>query len=198
MDSLILHNPPVEFLDGNKTDHYEQLEMLMEEGKIRAYGASVDTARELRLLLSTTHSKVVEAFFNIFHQDVASEFGLAAERQAGIIAKIPLDSGWLTGKYHESSTFEGVRSRWTREDIHTRAELVDRVKQMLQSDQDLPQKALSFCLSYDAVSTVSPGCSSIDQLDQNIKSVEKPLTSEEIRNLEVLYEGEVRALELPW
>ncbi|GAB4260340.1 MAG: aldo/keto reductase [Saprospiraceae bacterium] len=198
VDSLILHNPPLEFLDGNKTDHYEVFEKLVEEGKIRVYGASVVTAQELRLLLNTTNSKVVEAFFNILHQEVSSAFDLVQEKQAGVIAKIPLDSGWLSGKYHENSTFEGVRSRWTRQDIKTRARLVEQVKRILQTGDELPQKAIAFCLGYDAVSTVIPGCGSIDQLKQNLRSLEKPLTVEEIHKLEAFYEQEVKALKLPW
>lgn len=198
VDSLILHNPPAELLDGNNTDHYEQLEKLVAEGKIRAYGASVDTAREMRLLLSTTHAKVVEVFFNILHQEAATAFDLALEKQAGVIAKIPLDSGWLTGKYHAESTFEGVRSRWTKDDIQTRARLVNQLKEILQTDQDLPLKAIAFCLSYEAVSTVIPGCSSIGQLNQNLKSLEKPLNAEEVRKLASFYERTVKPLKLPW
>ena len=66
VDSIIMHNPPCEYLDGNKTDHYEIFEKLKEEGKIKAYGASLDSYDEMKLLMETTGSKVIEAFFNIF------------------------------------------------------------------------------------------------------------------------------------
>ena len=68
VDSLIIHNPPFEYLDGNKNDHYEILERLIDEGKIKDYGASIDTYQEMTLLMNTTNAKVIEAFFNILHK----------------------------------------------------------------------------------------------------------------------------------
>ena len=65
VDSLIIHNPPFEYLDGNKNDHYEILGKLKDEGKIKAYGASLDTFKEMKLFIETTECEVVEAFFNI-------------------------------------------------------------------------------------------------------------------------------------
>lgn len=103
VDSLIIHNPPIHFLDGNQNDHYEILEKLIDEGKIKAYGASLDTYEEMKLLMDTTKSTVIEAFFNILHQDSRNAFELAQQKGVGIIAKIPLDSGWLTGKYDTHS-----------------------------------------------------------------------------------------------
>ena len=119
VDSLIIHNPPSEYFDGNKNDHYEILEKLIEEGKIKAYGASIDTYEDMKLLMETTNSKVIEAFFNIFHQDTLRGFEMAKNKEVGIIVKIPLDSGWLTGKYNAESRFNDIRSRWSKEDIKT-------------------------------------------------------------------------------
>lgn len=111
VDSLIIHNPPFKYLDGNKNDHYEILERLIEEGKIKAYGASLDTYEEMKLLMNTTNAKVIEAFFNILHQDASRAFDMTIEKEVGIIVKIPLDSGWLSGKYNAESTFNDIRSR---------------------------------------------------------------------------------------
>ena len=68
LDSIIIHNPPYEYLNGNQNDHYEILEKLKYEGKIKAYGASLDTYDEMKLFMDTTNCDVIEAFFNIFHQ----------------------------------------------------------------------------------------------------------------------------------
>ena len=198
VDSLIFHNPPSEYLDGNKNDHYEILERLMDEGKIKAYGASLDTCEEMKLLMKTTNAKVIEAFFNILHQDVSRAFDLVKEKEVGIIVKIPLDSGWLSGKYHAESTFHDIRSRWSRQDIQTRAQLVDRVKEIIQAKDDLAQKAISFCLGYDAVSTVIPGNVSIEQLTSNVESANHPISAEDIKKLEDFYLNEVQHLKLPW
>ncbi|MGK0254050.1 MAG: aryl-alcohol dehydrogenase-like predicted oxidoreductase [Mariniflexile sp.] len=198
VDSLIFHNPPVEYLDGNKNDHYAILERLMEEGKIKAYGASLDTYEDMKLLMNTTDAKVIEAFFNILHQDSSRAFDLAIEKEVGIIVKIPLDSGWLSGKYTAESTFHDIRSRWSRQDIQTRARLVNKVKEIIQAKDNLAQKAISFCLAHDAVSTVIPGNVNIAQLTNNVESINNPISRELVEKLEEFYLNEVKQLNLPW
>ena len=198
VDSLIIHNPPFDHLDGRKNAHYEILEKLKDEGKIKAYGASLDTYAEMKLLMETTESEVIEAFFNILHQDAARAFEMAKAKDVGIIVKIPLDSGWLSGKYNAESTFEDIRSRWSKSDILTRARLVERIRTILDNEKDLAQSAISFCLAYDAVSTVIPGNSSISQLENNIESSKKSLSTELVSRLEDFYQNEVKELGLPW
>jgi aryl-alcohol dehydrogenase-like predicted oxidoreductase len=198
VDSLIFHSPPSKYLDGNKNDHYEILERLMEEGKIKAYGASLDTYEEMKLLMNTTNAKVIEAFFNILHQDASQAFDLALEKEVSIIVKIPLDSGWLSGKYNAESIFDGVRSRWSAADIRTRAQLVNRVKEILHTQDHLAQQAISFCLGYDAVSTVIPGNVTIAQLSSNVESINHPIRRELVEKLEDFYLNEVKQCKLPW
>lgn len=198
VDSLIIHNPPHEYLDGNRNDHYEILERLKDEGKIKAYGASLDTCDEMTLFMETTGCEVIEAFFNILHQDAANAFELAKAKEVGIIVKIPLDSGWLSGKYNENSVFDDIRSRWSEDDIKTRARLVDQLKRIIDPEMDLARAAIAFCLAYDAVATVIPGNTSIGQLENNVRSVEKPLPKALVKKLEQFYREEVRALKLPW
>ena len=198
VDSIIFHNPPIEYLDGNKNDHYEILERLIEEGKIKAYGASLDTSDEMELFMNTTNAKVIEAFFNMLHQDTSRAFDLAIEKKVGIIVKIPLDSGWLSGKYNAESTFDDIRTRWSNKDIQTRAHLVDRVKEIVHTKDNLAQKAISFCLGYDAVSTVIPGNINIAQLTSNIESINNPISRELVEKLEEFYLNEVKPFKLPW
>ena len=198
VDSIIIHNPPNEYLDGTKNDHYEIFERLIDEGKIKAYGASLDTYETMQLLMNTTNAGVIEAFFNILHQDSARAFGLAKEKGVGIIAKIPLDSGWLSGKYNAESTFQDIRKRWSKQDIQTRAHLVDKVKEIVHAEDNLSQKAISFCLGYEAVSTVIPGNINIAQLKTNVESINNPISRETIKKLEEFYLNEVKPLHLPW
>jgi aryl-alcohol dehydrogenase-like predicted oxidoreductase len=198
VDSLIIHNPPCKYLDGNKNDHYQILEQLIEEGKTKAYGASLDTYEDMKLLMNTTNAKVIEAFFNILHQDTSRAFAMAAEKEVGIIVKIPLDSGWLSGKYNAESTFNDIRSRWSKQDIQTRAQLVNRVKEIIQEKDNLAQKAISFCLAYDAVSTVIPGNVNIAQLTSNVESINNSISREFVEKLEDFYLNEVKQLNLPW
>lgn len=198
VDSIIIHSPPIEYLDGTKNDHYEIFERLIEEGKIKAYGASLDTYESMQLLMNTTNSGVIEAFFNILHQDTAQAFDLAKKKGVGIIAKIPLDSGWLSGKYNAESTFQDIRRRWSKQDIQTRAHLVDKVKEIVHAEENLAQKAISFCLGYESVSTVIPGNINIAQLTSNVESINNPMSKEIIKKLEEFYLNEVKPLNLPW
>ncbi len=198
VDSLIIHNPPFEYLDGNKTDHYEILDKLKQEGKIKAYGASLDTYNEMKLLMETTGSKVIEAFFNILFQDTAKAFEMAKENEVAIIVKIPLDSGWLTGRYDENTQFSDIRKRWSKEDKKVRADLVEKVKKIIPDKNRILQTSIAFCLAYDAVSTVIPGNKSIQQLMSNLESTEEPMPKELIYKLEDFYKTEVEPLKLPW
>jgi aryl-alcohol dehydrogenase-like predicted oxidoreductase len=198
VDSLIMHNPPSEYFDGNKNDHYEILDKLVEEGKIKAYGASLDTYDDMKLLMDTTNSKVIETFFNIFHQDTLRGFEKAQAKEVGIIVKIPLDSGWLTGKYNAESRFNDIRSRWSKEDIETRADLVNKVMSIIGAEENLAQLAIAFCLAYDAVSTVIPGNVNIEQLTSNVQSIDISISQSLIEKLEKLYQSEIKKLNLPW
>ena len=124
--------------------------------------------------------------------------GRAKEKGVAIIAKIPLDSGWLTGKYDAESTFTGIRSRWSREDIQTRAALVNKIKELLGAQAPLSHMALRFCLAYDAVSTVIPGTKNQAQLEENLASLQQTFSSQMLAKLEGFYEEEVKPYGLPW
>ncbi len=198
LDSVLLHNPPADLLKSDGNAHYEVLEQLKREGKILAYGASLDTKTDMETFLNHTKGQVIEAFFNILHQDVRFAFALAKKKGVKIIAKIPLDSGWLSGKYHQDSTFTGVRARWTKEDIITRADLADRLRSLPAQGQSLAQFALQYCLSYDEVSTVIPGASNISQLTANVEALKYPMDAKTVQWLETFYEQEVAPKKLVW
>ncbi len=198
LDSVIIHNPPLEYLDGRKNSHYDILEQLKREGKIKAYGASLDTFDEMMLFLDTTNGEVIEAFFNILHQNTARAFETAKKKGVSIIAKVPLDSGWLSGKYNSESTFTDIRSRWSKKDIKTRAALVDRIRDIISKEINLAYAAISFCLAYDAVSTVIPGNTSVEQLENNLESIKNPISKKLVLELEKFYQNEVKELNLPW
>ena len=129
LDSVILHNPPLEYLN-QRSPQFKVLEKMKSEGLIRAYGVSLDYSHEVDKLVENTDSEIVEILFNIFFQDARKSFDKLRERKYAVIVKVPLDSGWLTGKYNKNSRFNGVRSRWSVEDIERRAELVEKVKKI--------------------------------------------------------------------
>ena len=122
---------------------------------------------------------------------------LIQAKGATVIAKIPFDSGWL-GKYNADSVFTGVRDRWSSDEKRTRAGLVDRVKEIVSGHPSLVSAALTFCTSFDAVSTVIPGAVSEKQLLDNLEAMKTPLQARVVDRLQTFYEQEVRALKLPW
>jgi aryl-alcohol dehydrogenase-like predicted oxidoreductase len=187
LDVLLLHNPPESIYRG--TDPiWNALDRAKGEGKIRHYGASLDFAAEIEACLDNTGSEVLEIFFNILHQDVRRAFPLVRERGAGIIVKIPLDSGWLTGRFNAESTFNGIRARWSPEQVARRAELVGKLKWLAAGDSQLSQKALAFVLSYDEVSCAIPGIRNRHQLQTNLEAVGQTITDEDRARLEEFWE----------
>ncbi|MFS1517302.1 aldo/keto reductase [Bacillus sp. SCS-151] len=197
VDSILLHNPPFQFLNG-ESPHYELLERLKEEGKIRAYGASVDSSVELFELLESTNSQVIEVMYNIFHQEPAKAFQLAKDKGVGLIIKVPLDSGWLSGKYNAHSTFEGVRSRWSKEQIETRAKLLSKLRYLINDGSTMVQTALRYILACQEVSTVIPGTKNIQQLYENNSATEKAMSIDMVKQIQRFWEKELQNQPLPW
>ncbi|OJF94560.1 aldo/keto reductase [Alkalibacterium sp. 20] len=197
LDSLLLHNPPFSALDQN-SPQFKMLEKLKKQGKIRAYGASVDTAKEINALLDKTDSQIIEVMFNVFYQEPLPAMKRAYEEGVGLIVKVPLDSGWLTGKYDADSTFTGIRSRWSKEDIKKRAELVDKVRGIIGEDQSMVRIALQYILSFKEISTVIPGARNSQQLQQNLSASKDLLSEDMLQALKGLWIEEIKGQPLPW
>ena len=187
LDVLLLHNPPSDMYAG--TDPvWAALEEARAQGRIRHYGASLDFAAEVEDCLSNTGSEVLEVLFNVFHQDVRRAFGAVREHNAGIIAKVPLDSGWLTGRFDANSQFEGIRARWSKEEIAQRAELVSEIAWLVEDGSELAHKAIAYLLAYDEVSCVIPGIRTHQQLPSNLPAADFQLAPDEKTRLEALWD----------
>ncbi|MCT8137050.1 aldo/keto reductase [Anaerobacillus sp. CMMVII] len=197
VDCLLLHNPPFECFNGS-SPQFEILEKLKEEGKIRAFGASVDSSHEVLELLEMTNCQVIEVMYNIFHQEPAKAFPLAHEKEVGLIVKVPLDSGWLSGKYDQYSRFDGVRNRWSKEQIERRATLLSKLTFLTDEETTLAQAALRFILASQAVSTVIPGAREVKQLRENFSASEFQLSNESVKVLQELWEEELANNPLAW
>lgn len=196
IDSIILHNPPRYILEG-KTNHQEVFTEMKQKGKIRAWGVSIDTLEELQVVLENLDVDTIELMFNINFQAPKVLFDEVKKRGILLIVKIPLDSGWLSGKYDENSTFSGIRSRWSKEDIKTRSDIITRIKKIVKDDNLVPY-ALAFVLSYDAVTTIIPGTKNINHLESNIAASDFKLKPNELVGLEILYSTYIKDKNLPW
>lgn len=196
VDALLLHNPPIEILEG-QTEHHIYVKELKDEGLIRGFGVSIDTKEEFELVLKHLDVDYIEILFNVFFQDVISCFKKAHEKGIKLIAKVPLDSGWLTGKYDEFSDFEGIRTRWDDETIERRASLVKALKHITKK-QELTRYAMSFIMSFPEITVVIPGIKHQTHLKDHLKHVDFKI-SEDMKNQMIkLYEEEIKDQPLTW
>ncbi len=187
LDGLLLHNPDLSMYQG--TDPlWEALDQARSQGKIRHYGASLDYAAEIDACLANTGSEILEILFNILHQDARRAFATVRHCGCGTIVKVPLDSGWLTGRFHAGSHFDGIRSRWTADQMARRAELVAELDWLTSDGTPLATKALGYALAYDEVNCVIPGQRTRAQLEGNLEAAGHPVTAAERKRLETFWD----------
>lgn len=196
LDSIIIHNPEKYILEG-KSDHFIELDRLKRLGKIKAYGVSVDSLEELKIILNNIEVDVIEVMFNIIHQEVTEVFDEIEKRGILLIIKVPLDSGWLTGKYNDLSEFTGIRNRWDNDTKKTRSNIINEIKSIVK-DENLVKYAISFILSFSAVTTVIPGVKNKNQLLSNIESVNYELSNQIKKQLITLYNEVIKKQNIPW
>jgi aryl-alcohol dehydrogenase-like predicted oxidoreductase len=199
LDILLVHNPPREMMDGrNAPGLYAELEKLKTEGKIREYGISLDWKVEVETAVQTTRSRALEVFFNALYQEPLPAFRMAQEHGAGIIVKVPLDSGWLSGRYRGDSQFDDVRKRWSPEVIARRGALVEKFAELVPPGTSMAHAALQFCLAQPEVSTVIPGAKTVEQALDNFAAADKQLSAETVQAIKDLWAREIAADPLPW
>lgn len=198
IDVLLLHNPPRDLMDGRTAPQYAELEKLQAEGKIRAYGVSLDWREEVELAVQTTKSKALEVMYNAFYQETAPAFPLAQANGVGLIVKVPLDSGWLSGRYNAQSRFEDVRDRWSPEVIARRGALVERFAALLPPGLSMAHAALQYTLARPEVSTVIPGAKSVEQALDNFAAANSQLPADVVAAIDSLWDDDLQGNPLPW
>ncbi len=198
IDILLMHNPPRELMDGRVADQYEALEKLKGEGLIRAYGISLDWKVELEMMLESTRSQAAEVFFNAFYQEPKPAFARAQKQGVGLIVKVPLDSGWLSGRYRKDSRFEDVRKRWPPEVIERRGTLVEKFARLIPPGTSMVHAALQYCLAQPEVSTVIPGAKTVAQALDNYTAAEGQLSPQVVDCINDLWERDIASDPLPW
>jgi aryl-alcohol dehydrogenase-like predicted oxidoreductase len=198
LDIVLMHNPPREMMDGRIASQYDEFEKLKAEGIVRAYGVSLDWREEVELVIDTTKSQALEIFFNALYQEPLPAFQKAHENGAGIIIKVPLDSGWLSGRYRKGHNFEDIRKRWPPEVVERRSELVEQFAKLVPQGTSMAQAALQFILAQPQVSTIIPGAKSVQQALDNFAAAEKQLAPDVIQAIHDLWKREIESEPLPW
>ena len=173
IDLLQLHTWQDEYLD--QDGWRETLQALKDEGKVRLLGISVndhDPGSALRASSSGIFD-TVQVIYNVFDPTPARELLPAcAENGVGVLARVPFDEGALTGQVTPETKFPqgDFRNRYFRDDRRRQVqERVGALRALLGPEAaTLPELALRFCLSHDAVSTVIPGMRRVSSVEANV------------------------------
>ena len=198
LDIVLMHNPPREMMDGKVASQYDEFEKLKAEGKIREYGVSLDWREEVEMVVDTTKSKALEVFFNALYQEPLPAFQKAYGNGVGIIVKVPLDSGWLSGRYRGDHKFDDIRKRWPPEVVVRRSELVEQFAALVPEGTSMAHAALQFILAQPQVSTIIPGAKSVEQALDNFAAADRQLGPEVVQSMYELWEREIMSDPLPW
>ena len=181
LDLLQLHCIPTEEL--RRGEIFNWLRKAKSEGVVKNFGASVETVEEGLICLKQEGLTSLQVIFNIFRQKLLEELlPKAKEASAGIIVRLPLASGLLTGKFNSSTTFPVNDHRNYNRDgaafnvgetfaglpFEKGLELADHIKkELLPNDLNMVQLALRWILDHEAVSTIIPGASTASQAFAN-------------------------------
>jgi aryl-alcohol dehydrogenase-like predicted oxidoreductase len=206
LDLLQLHCPPTEAYRQDET--FEALDRLQDAGKIKNYGVSVEKVEEARMALDYPGVKSVQIIFNIFRQKPAEEFfPLAEERNIGILARVPLASGLLSGKMSAEREFSADDHRnFNREgqafdrgetfsgvNFETGLRAAEELKELVPEGYTLAQLALRWILMHSAVSCAIPGAKRPEQVEDNVAAAAMPPLSEEtMERIRGIYDHHVR------
>ena len=206
LDLLQLHCPPTEAYRQDET--FEALEELERAGKIKNYGVSVEKVEEVRMALEYPGVKTVQIIFNVFRQKPAEEFfPLAEERNIGILARVPLASGLLSGKMSANRRFdEGDHRNFNRNgeafdrgetfsgvDFETGLRAAEDLKELVPEGSTLAQFALRWILMHPAVSCAIPGGKNPSQVEDNVAAADLPaLSGETMRRAKKIYDNSIR------
>ena len=206
LDLLQLHCPPTEVYRQDST--FEALERLQKAGKVRNYGVSVEKIEEARMALDYPGVATVQIIFNVFRQKPAEEFfPLAEERSVGILARVPLASGLLSGKMRADREFgEDDHRNFNREgrafdrgetfsgvDFETGLLAAEELKELVPEGNTLAQFALRWILMHPAVSCAIPGGKNPSQVEDNVAAAEMPPLSDDVmQRVREIYDRRVR------
>lgn len=205
IDLFQIHCPPFEILKEGTV--FEALDRLKEQGKIRYYGVSVETVEEGLFCLEQPNVSTLQVIFNIFRQKPLQKlFPQAKEKGVGILARVPLASGLLTGKFTVDSTFaEDDHRHFNRDgqefnvgetfaglEFKKGVELSNKVAWIAEGRENLTRAALKWILEHDAISSVIPGFKNTRQVEDNLRTLQvKGYTNEEMEKLVQFYRNEV-------
>jgi aryl-alcohol dehydrogenase-like predicted oxidoreductase len=208
LDLLQLHCPPSALYDAPLV--FGILDDLVRAGKLRFYGVSVEKIDEALKAVAFPNVQSVQIIFNCFRQRPAEEFfARAKEKRVGILARVPLASGLLTGKFRLDSKFAAddhrnfnrhgeafdVGETFSGVDYNVGLQAVEEIRARAPGGVSMSQLALRWILMFDAVTCAIPGGKRAEQVADNCRATDvPPLSDEAMRAIRRIYDDKIRPL----
>lgn len=202
LDLLQLHCPPSEVYE--MPEVFGVLDDLAAAGKLRHYGVSVERVDEALRAVEYPGVQTVQIIFNMFRPRPAEAFFPAArERRVGVLARVPLASGLLSGKMRRDTAFAAgdhrhfnrrgeafdVGETFSGVDYEAGLAAVEELRALVPAEATLAQLALRWVLMHDAVTTTIPGARTPEQAEANARAVDVPALSDEaMRRVQDVYD----------
>jgi len=208
IDLLQLHCPPMEVMYAPEVFGF--LDDLVKEGKLRHYGVSVEKVEEALKAIEFPNVQSIQIIFNIFRQRPAELFFAEAQRRkVGILARVPLASGLLSGKISATSRFARDDHRnfnrhgeafdrgetFAGVDFETGLRAVEQLKKLVPNGASLAQLALRWILQFPAVTCAIPGAKRPAQVAENAAASNlKPLAPATMKKIDAIYTKQIKPL----
>lgn len=208
LDLVQLHCPPTEVY--YRPEVFGAMDDLVRAGKIRYYGVSVEKVEEALKAIEYPNVQTVQIIFNMFrHRPSELFFAQAQRRKVGILARVPLASGLLTGKMTPQSAFAADDHRafnrygeafdmgetFSGVNFRVGLEAVEELRPLVPPGATMAQLALRWILMFDAVSCVIPGAKRPSQAEDNVRASELPPLSEEtMAQVRTIYDTYIRTM----
>ncbi len=206
LDLLQLHCPPTEVY--YMPEVFGILDDLVIAGKLRYYGVSVEKVEEGLKAIEYSGVQSVQIIFNIFRQRPADMFFREARRRrTGVLARVPLASGLLTGKFSRDTIFAADDHRnfnrrgesfdrgetFSGLDYETGLQAVEALRSIVPPGQTLAQLALRWILMFPAVTCAIPGAKRPEQVEENVRAADlPPLSDTTLARIGEIYDTRVR------
>ncbi len=208
IDLLQLHCPTVEVY--YMPEVFGVLDEMIKAGKIRYYGVSVEKVEEALKAIEYPNVQSVQLIFNMFrHRPAELFFEQAKKRKVGILARVPLASGMLTGKLKPDSTFESDDHRnfnrhgeafdrgetFSGVDYDIGLKVIEQLRDICPAGMSMVQFALRWILMFDAVTCTIPGARRPSQAEENFSAADMPpLSKKTMAEVRDIYDRHIREL----
>ncbi|OBR67815.1 aldo/keto reductase [Paenibacillus oryzae] len=205
IDLYQIHCPPLSIIKDGSVFHV--LDKLKSEGKIKEYGVSVESVEEGMACMAYPGVRALQVIFNLFRQKPADELLEQAKgRGVGILVRLPLASGLLTGKFTFNTTFPADDHRRFNENgehfnvgetfgglgLAKGVELAEQLRWIEEGRDNMTRASLRWLLDHDAVSCVIPGFKTKEQVRDNLAALHVPsFTDEELDRIRSFYKEQV-------